>query len=169
MPENMVDQIKKIAEELFEALGNGQSESVYDTAFGVGLRSAGIPYESQKIVPVTYKGTYVGYLQPDYVVAGAVVELKTAVSITDGFRSQLEKYMRQMKLKTGIIINFPYSGSRVEIEVTTPPPSPWATPEAADKFAKEMAMRYPGKSFMLSDGTMVTWTSDLTDNADVVK
>ena len=41
-------------------LGSGFSEDVYDRAMQVGLRLAGIEYESQKVVELKYKDHYVG-------------------------------------------------------------------------------------------------------------
>jgi GxxExxY protein len=156
-----LDQVKRIAEEVFDALGIGQSEAVYDAAFGVGLRAEGIVYDSQRVVPVTYKGLYVGYLQPDYIIGDLVVELKTAVAIQEGSRVQLNKYLRQLDLKNGVLINFPYSGSHVEIEVVGPPPETTEKERnaVADQIAYKLAFENPGKQYPLSDGNVVSWTS----------
>lgn len=47
--------IGKIAQEVYQSLGSGFSEDVYDRAMQVGLRLAGIEYESQKVVELKYR------------------------------------------------------------------------------------------------------------------
>lgn len=47
--------VGKIAHEVYESLGSGFSEDVYDHAMQVGLRLAGIEYESQKVVELKYR------------------------------------------------------------------------------------------------------------------
>jgi hypothetical protein len=50
--------ISKIAHEVYRGLGFGFSEDVYDLAMQVGLRLAGIEYESQKVVELKYRDHY---------------------------------------------------------------------------------------------------------------
>ena len=64
----MNDKIKKIAEDVFEALGSGYSEDVYEKAMEVGLRLAKIPYENQRTLPIFYKNFAVGISKPDLIV-----------------------------------------------------------------------------------------------------
>src|SRR5208283_3798150 len=42
--------VGKIAREVYQSLGSGFSEDVYDRAMQVGLRLVGVEYESQKVV-----------------------------------------------------------------------------------------------------------------------
>src|SRR5438477_1159408 len=73
--------IKEIAKDVYNTLGSGFSEDVYDRAMQVGLRLAGIPYEGQKVVELKYKDHCVGEGYPDLVVhcgpaENVVLELK---------------------------------------------------------------------------------------------
>jgi GxxExxY protein len=52
--------ISEIAEDVYNTLGSGFSEDVYDRAMQVGLRLAKIGYEGQKVVELKYKDHYVG-------------------------------------------------------------------------------------------------------------
>jgi len=122
------EEIKKIAEDVFETLGSGYSEEVYEKAMEVGLRLAKIPYENQRVLPVFYKNFAVGTSKPDLIVKDAdggekiVLELK-ATSTSSGMKEevQLQKYLQILKMKKGIIINFPQTnkdgpGSEIEFK-----------------------------------------------------
>jgi GxxExxY protein len=75
-----LDPIKRIAEDVYQSLGSGYSEEVYDRAMQVGLRLANLHYEGQKVVELKYKDHCVGEGYPDLVVSfdseRVVVELK---------------------------------------------------------------------------------------------
>ena len=104
-------KISKIASDVYRKLGSGHSESVYDKAMQVGLRLAGIKYESQKVVELKYKDHYVGEGFPDLIVifprVKIVVELK-AISGTIGVpeERQILNYMELLGIKKGLLINF---------------------------------------------------------------
>lgn len=57
-----LDQIKKIAKDVYRVLGSGFSEDVYDRAMQVGLRLGKFRYEGQKVVELNYKDHCVGDL-----------------------------------------------------------------------------------------------------------
>lgn len=122
----MIDKIKKIAEDVFETLGSGYNEEVYEKAMEVGLRLAKIPYENQRVLPIFYKKFAVGTSRPDLIVKDTdggekiVLELKATPTQT-GMKEevQLQKYLQVLKMKKGIIINFPQTnkdgpGSEIE-------------------------------------------------------
>jgi GxxExxY protein len=60
-----LDQIRRIAEDVYQSLGSGYSEEVYDRAMQVGLRLANLHYEGQKVVELKYKDHCVGEGYPD--------------------------------------------------------------------------------------------------------
>ena len=63
-----IETIRAIAEDVYETLGSGFPEIVYDRAMQVGLRLAGLRYDSQKVVELKYRDHYVGEGFPDLVV-----------------------------------------------------------------------------------------------------
>jgi len=122
----MIDKIKKIAEDVFETLGSGYSEEVYEKAMEVGLRLEKVPYENQRVLPIFYKNFAVGTSKPDLIVKDTdggekiILELKATPTKT-GMKEevQLQKYLQNLKMKKGIIINFPQTnkdGPGAEIE-----------------------------------------------------
>ena len=121
----MIDKIKKIAEEIFDEMGSGHVESVYQKSFEVALRLENIPYESQRVVPLFYKEHHVGEGIPDLIVNGKegkiVIELKSISSnLSEKEIAQVLKYMVPLHIKKGILINFPQptkKGARDEPEI----------------------------------------------------
>ena len=107
----------KIANEVYESLGSGFSEEVYDRAMQVGLRLAGIEYESQKVVELKYREHYVGEGYPDLLVhlgkQKVVVELKAASSeLGECEEKQLRNYMKILGVESGLLINFQTPGRK---------------------------------------------------------
>ena len=88
--------------------GPGLLESYYEFALMAELQSRGLKVESQKEVPVIYKGVQVGVpYRLDLVVDGRViVECKATEKNNPVFASQVLTYLRLTGLKLGLVINF---------------------------------------------------------------
>lgn len=107
------------AKEIYNTLGRGYPECVYHRAFEHELRLAGIKYESEKIIPITYKDVQVGYGRADIVLDNLILEFKSNVSPPKlSEMEQINHYMRHLDIKKGIIINFgqPSSTQRESID-----------------------------------------------------
>lgn len=108
--------IKNCADRVFKQLGSGHTENIYHSAMEVELRSCGIRYESEYILPIKYRDHVIGNSRIDLMVTigeedPIPVELK---AITSDIRfveiGQLEAYLRCLGLKRGLLINFPQNG-----------------------------------------------------------
>ena len=111
MKADLITQIKKIAEDIYQTLGSGHSECAYDEAMQVGLRHAGVPYESQKVIELKYLDHYVGEAYPDLVVRSGkdavVVEIKAiGAELGPPEEQQLRNYLNILKIQQGLLINF---------------------------------------------------------------
>jgi len=113
----MEKKITTIARDVFYKLGPGHSETVYGRAIGVGLQKNGILYECEKTMPVTYLDVQVGTCRLDLVVDGIVVELKCVASVTAAHRLQLKRYLANLDLKRGMLVNFGPANVQVEVLV----------------------------------------------------
>jgi GxxExxY protein len=83
----------------------------------VGVRLAGIKYESQKVVELKYREHYVGEGYPDLLVhlgrQRVVVELKAVSSeLGECEEKQLKNYMKILGVGSGLIINFQMPGRK---------------------------------------------------------
>jgi len=118
MATSILPAIKNLAADVYRTLGSGFDEKVYENAMAVGLRLAKVPYEAQKVVELTYKDHYVGEGYPDLIVRSGreriVLELKATAKIGDKEEQQIRNYLRILKLKRGILINFQAPGANTK-------------------------------------------------------
>lgn len=107
----LIEVLRALTQDIYDKLGSGFDEVVYQKAFEVGLRLRGVPYEAQRIVPVFYEGFYIGEGKPDLIVGNGadrvVIELKAVESVGHKERTQIENYLQVLKLSSGLLINFP--------------------------------------------------------------
>ena len=108
--ENVISgEIVRCAVEVHRTLGGpGLLESVYEEALVWELERRGLEVGRQVSVPLRYKGRSIGQpLRLDLVVGDKViVECKATSSYNDVFEAQTLTYLRLMKLKLGLVINF---------------------------------------------------------------
>ena len=103
------NQVKESAKEIYQELGAGYNESIYEEALAVELRQRNIPYEVERNTEIFYKGAKVGIHRLDFILESKlVVELKANVAITSSHVGQTSAYLKTLKLHHGLIVNFPY-------------------------------------------------------------
>lgn len=92
---------------VYNELGYGFLESVYEEAFAVALQDSGLKFERQKPLTVWFRGCIVGTFRADAVVEDAVlVELKAARALGPPHEAQLLNYLKATNLTVGLIFNF---------------------------------------------------------------
>ena len=117
MEYTMESKFRGIAEGIWTSLGPGYSESVYHCAFEVALRSLGLYYETERIVPVFFAGQNVGHVRADLIVdRKAVIELKSVSKLNETYRIQTQNYLKLLDLQEGFLINFPDKKGVLEFE-----------------------------------------------------
>jgi GxxExxY protein len=96
------------AMEVHTELGPGLLESAYEQCLAHELRTAGIPFELQKPVPVRYRDVRIdcGYRLDLVVDEQLVVELKSVESLLPIHEAQLMTYMKLANVSVGLLINF---------------------------------------------------------------
>ena len=103
------------AMEVYNTLGHGFSEVIYQEALELELEMRGIPFQPQKRLPVDYKGqTLRHYFVADVVCYDAVlVELKALDALGGREQAQVLNYLKASGLKVGVLFNF---GCRDKLE-----------------------------------------------------
>ncbi|MBR1870679.1 MAG: GxxExxY protein [Kiritimatiellae bacterium] len=88
--------------------GPGLLESYYESALTQELRSRGLKVETQKRVPVIYKGVEIGepYRLDMLVEDKVIVECKATEKNNPVFAAQVFTYLRLTNLKLGLVVNF---------------------------------------------------------------
>ena len=95
---------------VYNKLGHGFLESVYQEALEIEFKRQGIPNEREKELKIQYDGielkqTY----KADFVCFGKIiVELKAVSVIDDAHRSQVYNYLHATGYKLGLLLNFGY-------------------------------------------------------------
>lgn len=99
--------IFELAKEVYTALGSGHTESVYHGAMKVGLHDMALKFETERDLPVTFRGRYVGTVRADLVVENSlVIELKITGKVEDA-EDQCRQYMKLTGIQRGLVILFP--------------------------------------------------------------
>ena len=101
------DLIIKCFYKVYNTLGYGFLEQVYENAFCLELRSAGFVCEKQKPISVCYQDITVGNYYADIVVDNVIIlELKAAESLRPEHEFQLINYLKATGIKIGLLFNF---------------------------------------------------------------
>ena len=112
MPElvyrNEVYAIIGAAMEVYNVLGAGFLESVYQEALEIELSARGIQFESQQELNIRYKEHQLKQqYKPDFVVyEKIIVEIKALNRLISHDQSQLLNYLKATGLPVGVLINF---------------------------------------------------------------
>ena len=109
-------KLRGIAFRVHRELCGGHEERVYDTAYAVALKAAGVPFQQQTVHRIDYRGQQVGEYRPDFMLEDGklLTELKAAPKIDPLHRAQAISYLAVTKAELALIMNF--GGSSMQIE-----------------------------------------------------
>lgn len=98
--------------EVYNELGYGMSEEIYQQSLEIELTLRNIPFQSKRKLDVFYKQKKLETsYQPDLVASGGiVVELKAVSELISDHEAQLFNYMRIVRQPVGYLINFGHKG-----------------------------------------------------------
>lgn len=103
----ITDKILKAFYQVYNTLGYGFLEKVYENAMAIELRKAGFDIFQQRNIKVYYDGEVVGDYYADLMVKDSViVELKASSSICEEHEAQLLNYLRATDIEVGMLLNF---------------------------------------------------------------
>ena len=103
----LTDAIIGVFYEVYNELGFGFLESVYQKALCMALIQKGLRVESEVATSVFFRGEKVGDFRADLIVNQIVLlELKTAEKIVRAHEAQVLNYLRSTTLELGLILNF---------------------------------------------------------------
>lgn len=92
---------------VYNTLGYGFLERVYENAMRVELERQGLTVASQVPIKVYYEGIMVGDYVADLCVEKTViVELKAANGLEKAHEAQLMNYLRATGMEVGLLLNF---------------------------------------------------------------
>ena len=92
---------------VYNELGYGFLESVYQNALYLEFKNHRFKVESQKDIVVYYKQQVVGKYKADFVIDNSIiVEIKTADHIAEEHEFQLVNYLKATNIEVGLLLNF---------------------------------------------------------------
>ena len=104
---SLSDTILKIYFEVYNELGYGFLEKVYQNAMYLELKSQGYKVEAQKQIKVYYKSQLVGDYFADLLIEDSIIlELKACGCLLDEHKAQLLNYLKATDVEIGLLLNF---------------------------------------------------------------
>ena len=114
----LTEKIIGCAYRVYNKLGFGFLESVYEKCLMIELRKEGMKAESQQAIVVRYDDAVVGEFVADIVVEGTIiVELKSVRRIVLSHEVQLVNYLVATGKPVGLLLNFGKSKVAVKRKV----------------------------------------------------
>ena len=104
---SITDIILKVYYEVYNELGAGFLEKVYQNAMYFELIARGYNVEAQKQIKVYFKKQLVGDYLADLLVDGKViVELKACEVLMNAHVAQTMNYLKATEIEVGLLLNF---------------------------------------------------------------
>jgi GxxExxY protein len=93
--------------DVYNELGHGFLESVYQKSLGLALEAAGLEICWPVAIPVWFRGLQVGHFEGDMLVERCVLlELKAVRALDGSHQAQLLNYLRATDIEVGLLLNF---------------------------------------------------------------
>lgn len=113
--EELSYKVRGAAFNVYNSLGSGHKETVYQNALMEEFSRLGIPYEKEKSIGVRFNDKKVGSCQPDFVVDNKIiVEIRALPFIGKVEKQQVNYYLKNTEHKLALIINFGSSPIQIE-------------------------------------------------------
>ncbi|GAB1429701.1 GxxExxY protein [Ignavibacteria bacterium] len=104
---NITDIVIKAFYQVYNELGFGFLERVYQNAMYYELQSQGLLCEAEKPIKVYYKNLTVGDYRADIILENKIIiELKAAQSLVYEHELQLINYLKATDIEVGLLLNF---------------------------------------------------------------
>jgi GxxExxY protein len=103
----ITDKILQGFYEVYNVLGDGFLESIYEKALTLVLTGYGLKVEIQKPITVYFRNIILGEFKPDLVVNDVVIiELKAVKTIVPEHEAQVINYLKASGIEVALLLNF---------------------------------------------------------------
>ena len=107
IPQELVDIVLKQFYRVYNDLGYGFLERVYQNALYFALVEQGLKCETEKPIKVYHDGHVVGDYRADILVEDCVIlELKACEELNPAHEAQLINYLKATEIEVGYLLNF---------------------------------------------------------------
>jgi len=112
--EELTERIIGVFYRVYDVLGFGFLEKVYENALAIEFKKEGLDFGEQVPIKVYYGGEIVGDYFADFIIEGKViVEVKAVVGLGESDGKQLLNYLRATDKDVGLVLNF---GKKAEVK-----------------------------------------------------
>lgn len=93
---------------VYNEIGSGFLESVYQECLSIELEKQGVPFHSQHDITMKYQGITLNqtFKVDFFCFDSIIVEIKAVKNLIEEHRAQLINYLRVSGMKVGLLINF---------------------------------------------------------------
>ena len=103
----LTEKIIKIFYRVYNKLGYGFLEKLYEKAMMIECKKENIPAVSQYPIKVSYESEIIGEYYADIVVDNKVIiEIKAARQLAEEHEAQLLNYLKATNIEVGLLLNF---------------------------------------------------------------
>jgi GxxExxY protein len=103
----LTEKVIGIFYDIYNELGFGFLESVYEEAMAIAFKEREIQFQRQVAIPVWFHDQRIGSYDADLVVGGVVLlELKACKNLEPSHQAQLLHYLRSTEIEVGLLLNF---------------------------------------------------------------
>lgn len=104
---DITERVIKAFYKVYNTLGYGFLEKVYENALHIELEQIGFSVNKQEPIKVYYESREVGVYFADLIVNGLIIiELKAAENLCEEHEFQLINYLKATELEVGLLLNF---------------------------------------------------------------
>lgn len=104
---DLTEKIIRCFYNVYDELGSGFLESVYEKSLLIELKENNIKASNQHQINVYYKNKLVGEFKSDIIIDNKIlIEIKAINKILPEHEAQLINYLKATKLKVGLLVNF---------------------------------------------------------------
>ncbi|BBO88552.1 GxxExxY protein [Desulfosarcina ovata] len=105
--QELTEEVIKVFYRVYNALGYGFLEKVYENAMMIEFRKEGVSAFQQSPINVIYSDQIVGQYFTDIIIdEKVIVEIKAKKSLTSEDEAQLLNYLKATDKEVGLLINF---------------------------------------------------------------
>lgn len=105
--EDLTYRIRGAIFTVYNELGFGHKENIYQKALTKEFETLNIPYKQEVRLDVKYKGDVVGKYRPDFAIEDKIIiELKSVEFMPKSYEEQLVHYLKTTGYSLGLLVNF---------------------------------------------------------------
>lgn len=114
LQKELTEKIIKCFYEVWDELGGGFLESVYEKSLSIAFKNAGLNHKCQTHLDVYFQKNLVGEFKSDIIVENKVlIEIKAVNQLNKVHEAQLINYLKATGIIIGLLVNF---GEKLEFK-----------------------------------------------------